>query len=98
MGKAPAAYCLRQRILLYDPNDPGWLKRDRFMQSVGHACALPGSNRRFRIAVGVGVVMNEQIALVSSGETLRIDFGHFSRTTPLARIPLDFSLRFWRWI
>ena len=40
MGAAPAAYCLWQRFLRYDPNDPEWPNRDRFVLSVGHASAL----------------------------------------------------------
>ena len=40
MGAAPTAYCLWQRFLRYDPNDPDWLNRDRFVLSVGHASAL----------------------------------------------------------
>ena len=40
MGAAPIAYCLWQRVLRYDPNDPEWPNRDRFVLSVGHASAL----------------------------------------------------------
>ena len=40
MGAAPTAYCLWQRFLRYDPNDPEWPNRDRFVLSVGHASAL----------------------------------------------------------
>ncbi|KWT91641.1 MULTISPECIES: transketolase [unclassified Variovorax] len=40
MGAAPTAYCLWQRFLRYDPNDPDWPNRDRFVLSVGHASAL----------------------------------------------------------
>ena len=40
MGMAPTAYCLWQRFLRYDPNDPEWPNRDRFVLSAGHACAL----------------------------------------------------------
>ena len=40
MGMAPTAYCLWQRFLRSDPNDPEWPNRDRFVLSVGHACAL----------------------------------------------------------
>ncbi|MDM0077043.1 transketolase [Variovorax sp. J2P1-59] len=40
MGAAPVAYCLWQRFLRYDPNDPDWPNRDRFVLSVGHASAL----------------------------------------------------------
>jgi len=40
MGAAPIAYCLWQRFLRYDPDDPDWLDRDRFVLSAGHASAL----------------------------------------------------------
>ena len=40
MGAAPSAYCLWQRFLRYDPNDPEWPNRDRFVLSVGHTSAL----------------------------------------------------------
>lgn len=40
MGAAPAAYCLWQRFLRFDPDDTHWLDRDRFVLSVGHASAL----------------------------------------------------------
>jgi transketolase len=40
MGLAPAAYCLWQEFLRYDPADPTWLNRDRFILSNGHASML----------------------------------------------------------
>lgn len=40
MGAAPTAYCLWQRFLRYDPADPCWLNRDRFVLSNGHASML----------------------------------------------------------
>jgi transketolase len=40
MGAAPAAYCLWQRYLSYDPEDPNWPNRDRFVLSSGHASML----------------------------------------------------------
>jgi transketolase len=40
MGAAPTAYCLWQRFLKYDPEDPRWLNRDRFVLSNGHASML----------------------------------------------------------
>ena len=39
MGLAPVAYCLWQDFLRYDPEDPTWLNRDRFVLSNGHAHA-----------------------------------------------------------
>lgn len=41
MDAAPTAYVLWQRFLRYDPSDPGWINRDRFVLSCGHASMLP---------------------------------------------------------
>jgi transketolase len=40
MAMAPVAYCLWQRILRFDPDDPIWPNRDRFILSMGHASML----------------------------------------------------------
>ena len=40
MGLAPVAYCLWQQFLRYDPEDPKWPNRDRFVLSAGHASML----------------------------------------------------------
>ena len=40
MALAPVAYCLWQRFLRFDPADPIWLNRDRFVLSAGHASML----------------------------------------------------------
>ncbi|MGH3089059.1 MAG: transketolase, partial [Rubrobacteraceae bacterium] len=40
MALAPVVYCLWQRLLRYDPEDPIWPNRDRFVLSVGHASML----------------------------------------------------------
>ena len=40
MAMAPVAYCLWQRILRFDPDDPIWPNRDRFVLSMGHASML----------------------------------------------------------
>src|SRR6201989_1177193 len=40
MGMAPTAYVLWQRFLRYDPTDPIWGNRDRFVLSAGHASTL----------------------------------------------------------
>lgn len=37
---APIAYCLWQRFLRFDPNEPNWANRDRFILSNGHASML----------------------------------------------------------
>ncbi|MBV9341404.1 MAG: transketolase [Acidobacteria bacterium] len=40
MAFAPVAYCLWQQFLRYDPADPVWPNRDRFVLSNGHASML----------------------------------------------------------
>jgi transketolase len=40
MALAPVAYTLWQKYLRYDPNDPIWPNRDRFVLSNGHASML----------------------------------------------------------
>jgi transketolase len=40
MAMAPVAYCLWQRVLRFDPDDPIWPNRDRFILSMGHASML----------------------------------------------------------
>ncbi len=37
---APVAYILWQRFLRFDPSEPIWPDRDRFVLSVGHASML----------------------------------------------------------
>ena len=40
MGMAPVAYTLWQQFLRFDPEDPIWANRDRFVLSAGHASML----------------------------------------------------------
>ena len=40
MGLAPAAYVLWNRVMKHNPRNPGWLDRDRFVLSGGHASML----------------------------------------------------------
>lgn len=40
MALAPVAYCLWQQFLRFDPADPIWPNRDRFVLSAGHASML----------------------------------------------------------
>jgi transketolase len=40
MALAPLAHVLWTRIMTYDPSDPEWVDRDRFVLSCGHACIL----------------------------------------------------------
>ena len=40
MGMAPAAYTLWMKYLRYNPANPNWLNRDRFVLSAGHGSML----------------------------------------------------------
>jgi transketolase len=40
LGAAPTAYTLWQRFLRYDPQNPAWPNRDRFVLSAGHASIM----------------------------------------------------------
>ena len=40
MALAPAAYVLWTRHLRHNPSNPGWIDRDRFILSAGHASML----------------------------------------------------------
>jgi transketolase len=40
LGAAPIAYVLWRRFLRYDPDEPRWFNRDRFILSAGHGSAL----------------------------------------------------------
>ncbi len=37
MSLAPVAYLLYQKVMNFDPSDPAWLGRDRFILSAGHS-------------------------------------------------------------
>jgi transketolase len=40
LGAAPMAYILFTKIMKYNPENPAWLNRDRFVLSAGHGSAL----------------------------------------------------------
>ena len=40
MGAAPMAYALWTQFLKFNPKNPEWLNRDRFILSAGHGCML----------------------------------------------------------
>jgi len=40
MGAAPMAYVLWDRFMRFNPKNPKWLNRDRFVLSAGHGCML----------------------------------------------------------
>ena len=40
MGAAPMAFVLWDKLMRYNPKNPKWLNRDRFVLSAGHGCML----------------------------------------------------------
>ena len=40
IGAAPMAYTLFEKVMNFNPKDPGWFNRDRFVLSAGHGSAL----------------------------------------------------------
>ena len=40
MGAAPMAYVLWNQFMRFNPKNPGWFNRDRFVLSAGHGCML----------------------------------------------------------
>ena len=67
MGLAPVAYCLWQQFLRYDPADPVWPDRDRFILSNGHASMLLYS---MLYLSGVKAVASESEVLAQSAISL----------------------------
>src|SRR6478609_1271219 len=67
MALAPVAYCLWQQFLRFDPQDPIWPNRDRFVLSAGHASMLLYSLLHL---TGVKAVSKEYEALGEPSVTL----------------------------
>src|SRR5438876_9442803 len=40
LGAAPMAYVLWMRFMRYNPKNPKWENRDRFLLSAGHGCMV----------------------------------------------------------
>jgi len=69
MDAAPTAYCLWQRFLRYDPEDPNWPNRDRFVLSAGHAsmllysllylCEVKAMNPSYKQVGGLAVTLDD---------------------------------------
>ena len=69
MAMAPVVYCLWQRFLRFDPQDPIWPNRDRFVLSVGHAsmllysmlhlCGVKAVNPKYEILGELSVALDD---------------------------------------
>ena len=53
MALAPLVYTIWNRVMNFDPQDPIWLNRDRFVLSNGHASMLLWSVLHLTKTVGV---------------------------------------------
>src|SRR6266568_2713976 len=73
MAMAPVVYTLWQRHLRFDPDDPIWPNRDRFVLSMGHASTLLYSLLHL---AGVKAVNPEYETLGQPSVTLE-DIRHF---------------------
>jgi transketolase len=69
MAMAPVVYCLWQHFLRFDPHDPIWPNRDRFVLSIGHAsmllysllhlCGVKAVNRAYETAGTLSVTLDD---------------------------------------
>ena len=50
MAMAPVVYVLWQEFLRFDPEDPIWPNRDRFILSAGHAFTLVKTSTAFLLS------------------------------------------------
>ena len=93
MGLAPVAYSLWQQFLRYDPEDPIWPNRDRFVLSTGHASMLLYS---MLYLTGVRLVNAEGKVTRRLAVSLD-DIKHFARLTARRPgIPNTHMTRAWR--
>ncbi len=56
MGTAPIGHVLWSDIMRYNPKDPDWPNRDRFILSAGHACMLQYS---YLFLTGYGLTLDD---------------------------------------
>ncbi len=72
MALAPVVYTLWQQFLRYDPDDPHWPNRDRFVLSAGHASMLLYAMLHVaRVAFNQAVRAVSQSISPSDGDTCR---------------------------
>jgi transketolase len=87
MGMAPTVYALWQRVLRFDPEDPIWPNRDRFVLSAGHASMLLYSILHL---VGTKAVDPDYEVLGRPSVSLD-DIRNFRQPAPSARVSLPVS-------
>ena len=96
MGCAPMAFLLWNEFMNYSPTDPGWINRDRFVLSNGHACALQYTMLHL---TGYGVTAKDLSEFRRIGS---LTPGHpESFVTPgmfFCVVPVDIALNIYRYI
>lgn len=83
LGAAPTAYALWQKVLRYDPQQPWWPNRDRFVLSAGHASMLLYALIHLTSIKAANDSYTERTAWLSHSTTSR----RFARRKPLSRSP-----------
>lgn len=88
VGMAPMAYTLWEKFLNFNPNDPQWINRDRFVLSGGHCSALLYSLLHFNgFAVSLDDIKNfRQVGSKTPGHPeYRLTPGVDASTGPLGQ-------------
>jgi transketolase len=81
MAMAPVVYCLWQRFLRFDPDDPIWPNRDRFVLSIGHAsmvlyamlhlCGVKAVNAKYERLGELSVTLDDIADHAAAGRSQR---------------------------
>ena len=100
MSLAPVAYLLFTKVMVFDPTDPRWLGRDRFVLSAGHS-SLTLYMQLF--LADMGVTLDDLRAFRTWGSTTpgHPEFGHtpgskthlYVYVCPIPCVVLSFVLR-----
>ena len=87
MALAPVAYCLWQRHLRFDPADPIWPDRDRFILSNGHASPIE-QLASLRAMPGILVIRPADANEVTEAWRVILPLRHEPTVLVLPRLPL----------
>ena len=93
MALAPVAYSLWQRFLRFDPDDPIWPNRDRFVLSIGHASMLLYSLLHLTGVKAVNPEYETARRAVASRSTTSSTSASSTAAARPPRVPLDLRHR-----
>ena len=93
MAMAPVAYALWQHHLRFDPDDPIWPDRDRFVLSMGHASMLLYSLLHLARREGREPQVRDAGRAVGDASTTSSAFGNSTAAARPSRVPLDLGHR-----